>query len=476
MGMHARRWGLAVLALLALPALAAPASDGGSAAVPTPAQVDDRLIQGRAVEAVIWGIPAVNAELMAQEALKAGGEINQIVYWSRPADWKNQTLTPNPDSIYFMSFYSTKDVGPLVIEVPPAVGGSFAGNIVNVWQMPLEDAGPEGADKGKGGKYLLLPPGYTPKPPAGYIPLRSDTYSGFALLRSNLASHSEADVAAAVAYGKRLKIYPLKEASHPPATRFEDVAGVIYDSTIPYDLRFFQTLDRVIQREPWLQRDRAMIDQLRSLGIEKGKPFQPDARIQALLDAGAAAAQVWLEQQYSPGFAPFYPGSHWGPPAVPVFVEAQQTGYARPDSYPVDARGLTYTLGFTGIKRLGTAQFYLMANRDRSGAELDGARTYRLRVPADVPVKRYWSVTVYDRATHTLIRNFPYSSRASHTATRNADGTVDVFFGPKAPTGKEANWIPTSPSGKFELLFRAYGPEPAFFEKTWRLPDVERID
>ena len=268
-------------------------------------------------------------------------------------------------------------------------------------------------------------------------------------MRSSLASHAEADVAAAVAYGKRLKLYPLRQAAHPPPTRFTDVADAVFDATIPYDLRFFQTLDRVVQREAWLQRDRVMIDQLRTLGIEKGKPFQPDARMQALLNAGAAEAHVWLEQQYSPGFPPFYPGSHWGPPAVPVLVEAAQTGYASPDSYPVDQRGLTYVIGFTGIKRLGTAQFYLMANRDRSGAELDGARTYRLRVPADVPVRRYWSVTVYDRATHALIRNLAYSSRASQNATKNADGTVDVFFGPKAPAGKEANWVPTSPAGGF---------------------------
>ena len=421
-------------------------------------------------------MPAVNAELMALEAVKAGGEINQFVYWSRPADWKNQTLTPNPDSIYFMAFHDTKEVGPLVLEVPPAVGGSFAGNIVDAWQMPLEDAGPEGADKGKGGKYLLLPPGYTRKPPAGYIPLRSDTYSGFTLMRSNLASHSDADVAAAVAYGKRLKIYPLKQAAKPPPTQFKDVADVVFDSIIPFDVRFFQTLDRVVQREPWLPRDRAMIDQLRSVGIEKGKAFQPDARTEQLLNAGASEAHLWLEEQVSPGFAPYYPGSHWGPPVRPSFVEAAQSGYASPDSYPVDARGVTYSLGFTGIKRLGTAQFYLMANRDRSGQELDGAHTYRLRLPPNVPVQRYWSVTVYDRATHALIRNLPYSSRASQTATKNGDGTVDVFFGPKAPARKEANWVPTSPSRKFELLFRVYGPEKAFFEKTWQLPDVERID
>jgi hypothetical protein len=323
---------------------------------------------------------------------------------------------------------------------------------------------------------LLLPPGYSKKVPAGYIPLRGNSYGGFALMRSNLASHAESDVASAVAYGKRLKIYPLSQAAHPPATRFTDVADVVYDSTIPYDLRFFQSLHRVVQTEPWLQRDRVMIDPLRSIGIEKGKPFQPDARMQGLLNAGAAEAHTLLERMYSPGFEPFYPGSRWGPPAVAAFVKATQSGYADPDSYPVDARGLTYSIGFTGIKRLGTAQFYLMANRDKAGQELDGARTYRLTVPAGVPVARYWSVTVYDRATHALIRNLPYSSRASQTATKNADGSVDVYFGPTAPPGKEANWVPTDPKRGFELLFRAYGPQKAFFEKTWRLPDVERVD
>src|SRR6516165_2299255 len=131
--------------------------------------LNSRLIESRAVEAMIWGMPAVNTDLMLQAMLKSTkAKVNEIVYWSRPVNWKNQTLTPNPDSIYFMSFWNVKS-GPLVIEIPPAEGGSIAGNIVDIWQMPLEDAGPEGADKGKGGKYLILPPGYAGKVPAGYI-------------------------------------------------------------------------------------------------------------------------------------------------------------------------------------------------------------------------------------------------------------------------------------------------------------------
>jgi hypothetical protein len=247
-------------------------------------------------------MPAVNTDLMLQEMLnKTQGKIHEVLYWSRPLDWKNQTLTPNPDSIYLMTFYNTKDVGPVVLDVPPAVGGSFAANIVNLWQMPLEDAGPEGADKGKGGKYLLLPPGYKNKPPAGYIVLRSDTFSGYALLRSNLASHSDTDIAKSVAYGKRLKVYPLSRAANPPPTTFTDANGVLFDSTIRYDLSFFQSLDRVVQSEPWLQRDRAMIDQLTSIGIEKGKPFNPDAKTQDALKAAVHEAQTWLEQRYGSG-------------------------------------------------------------------------------------------------------------------------------------------------------------------------------
>jgi hypothetical protein len=134
----------------------------------TSAQLAERTLYRRAVEAVIWAMPAVNYELMLQEMLtKTKGQINQFIYWSRPADWKNQTLTPNPDTIYFMTFFNTKDVGPIVIEVPRAEGGSFAANIDDVWQAALEDAGPEGVDKGNGGKYLILPPGYKEKPPEG---------------------------------------------------------------------------------------------------------------------------------------------------------------------------------------------------------------------------------------------------------------------------------------------------------------------
>ncbi|MGY3614513.1 hypothetical protein ACVJGD_000709 [Bradyrhizobium sp. USDA 10063] len=121
--------------------------------------VEDRLVHGRAVEAVVWGMPAVNTDLMLQEMqTKTGGKVNQVIYWGRPLDWHNQTLTPNPDAIYFMAFFNTKDVGPIVIEIPPGdANGSLNGNIVTMWQTSLEDVGLLGLDKGAGGRFVILP-------------------------------------------------------------------------------------------------------------------------------------------------------------------------------------------------------------------------------------------------------------------------------------------------------------------------------
>jgi hypothetical protein len=179
-----------------------------------------RTVERRAVEAVNWGMSAVNYDLMLQEMLnKTDGKVNQVIYWSRPLDWHNQTLTPNPDAIYFMAFFNTKDAGPIVVEVPPADGGgSLNANFVDVWRVPLEDAGLYGIDKGAGVKFLILPPGYTSTVPPGYTALRPATFGSYALLRSNLKSHSAADVAESDAYGKRVKVYPLSQVDNPQST------------------------------------------------------------------------------------------------------------------------------------------------------------------------------------------------------------------------------------------------------------------
>jgi hypothetical protein len=342
----------------------------------------------------------------------------------------------------------------------------------------IEDVGPAGLDKGKGGKYLILPPGYKDKPPAGYIPLQAYNYEGFALLRSILKSSSEADVAKAVAYGKQVKLYPLSQAAHPPATQFVDAIDVVYDATLPWDMRYFESLNRIIQTEPWLTRDKAMIDQLKSIGIEKGKPFNPDAKTQDTLKSAVGEAHAWLANKYENSYFPpaYYEGGHWYVPASSELIEGLSNFYADPDKYPVDDRGITYSFAFFSPKHLGAGQFYLMTFRDKDNHGLEGGSIYRLNVPSNAPVSQYWSATVYDRDTHALVRNMQWASRSSQTPglQKNADGSVGLYFGPNAPSGKESNWIPTSANGRFEVLFRFYGPQKPLFDKTWKLPDIEK--
>ena len=440
-------------------------------------ELQRRTVERRAVEAVLWGMPAVNYERMLQAAVANGGALNQVVYWSRPVNAKNQTLTPNPDTIYLNPFYDTSK-GPVVVEIPPADADHvIVGTFDASWQNALADVGPAGEDKGQGGKYLLLPPDHTGAVPDGYFVLRPDTYRGFVILRSNFKSRSDADIRSAVEHGKKVKVYPL--GGDPASTVFVDAYDKPFDATIPYDASFFELLHRFVQAEPWLTRDKVMIDSLKTLGIEKGKPYRPDAKTKAILDKAAKEAHAVIALNYERGFAaPFYEGTHWGVPIPKETIDGMGSVFADPDQYGLDGRATMYHMAYFSPKVLGAGQFYLVNISDRAGKPLEGGRTYRLRVPADAPIEQYWSVTAYDRETHALIRGVARPSLASNDTAvqKNPDGATDVYFGPKAPAGKQSNWVPTDPKRKFELLFRLYGPKKELFEKQWKLPDVERVN
>ncbi len=432
---------------------------------------------GRAVQAAVWGIAAVNFDRMRQALLRdVQGAENQLVYWSRLADGKTQLLTPNTDALYIVPFFNTRQAGPMVLDIPPADDGTIVGSIMDCWQIPLDDVGPAGTDQGQGGRYLILPPGYDEGIPDGYITLPSVNYTGYALLRSIPASTSPDGIAKAAAYLKRIALYPLTEAGHPPDSTFLDASGVVFDAAIPYDIQFFESLDRVIQDEPWLERDRAMIDILRSAGIVKGEPFTPDEAAAQMLTAAAVTARDWLDARYE-DFPAFFPGTRWIFPVDMSMMRGAVSGFTVPDEYPVDARGLTYYWGFSSIKRAGGNQLYLFATRDQDDQALDGGRPYRLTVAAHVPVSQYWSATVYNRATHTLIRDVDYASRSSLTPelVTNPDATVDIYFGPQPPEGRQPNWIPTRAGEQFEIIFRFYGVEKPVLDKTWTLPDIETM-
>ncbi|HVT89164.1 MAG TPA: DUF1254 domain-containing protein [Tepidisphaeraceae bacterium] len=438
--------------------------------------VEESIIRSRAVEAVIWGIPAVNFERMLQAAIDNGAKANQIVYWSRPVNWKDQTLTPNPDTIYFNPFYDTTN-GPMVLELPPADADHvIIGSIDVAWQNALADVGPTGLDQGKGGKYLIAPPDYKDKAPDGYFVLPSETYRGFVILRSNFKSRSDADIRSAVAHGKRVKFYPL--GGSPDSTVLVDVYDKSYDSTIPYDASFFDLLDRFVQAEPWLMRDRAMIDLLKTIGIEKGKPFKSDAKGRAILDKAAQEGHGVIAAKYEKGFAtPFFEGSRWALPVPPEAIQGLSSGFTDPNEYAIDGRAVMYHMAYFSMRHVGAGQFYLLNVSDSAGKSLEGVKSYRLRVPANAPLEQYWSVTAYDRETHALIRGMSRPSLASNDTTvqKNSDGSTDIYFGPAAVADKESNWVPTDPKRQFELLFRVYGPRKEFFDKTWKPGDVEKI-
>jgi hypothetical protein len=434
-------------------------------------------IERRAIEAVIWGMPAVNLDLMLQAMIgSAKGKPNQTVYWSRLPDWKNQTLTPNPDVIYLMPFFNTKDVGPMVLEIPPADGGVINGTVMDAWQVPLEDVGPAGFDKGKGGKYLILPPTIRPpfRPAISLYP------------RTTIRAMRYCDpFSKAAAMPTLPRLSPMPSGSRcirfrrPPILRprYSWTRSMWSSARRSLTICVSSSRSTAVQMEPWLPRDKLMIDMLKSIGIEKGKPFTPDAATRDILNAAAREARALLEVRYEGMFIPYFDISRWALPAMPDYLKASSDGFSDPTAYPFDSRGLAFTFAFFTPKHLGQGQSYLMTLKDKDGQNLDGSKSYRLAVPANAPVSQYWSATAYDRATHGLIRDVPRSGRGSQSPglQKNADGSVDIYFGPKAPPGKESNWVPTNPGGQFEVLFRFYGPEKPLFDKTWKLPDIEPI-
>ena len=240
---------LSVAALCALPGMlraeGLPSITGAKEPPPlTSEQLASRTVSRRAVDAVIWGLPLVGEDAVKQAAFRDGNaNYNDIVWWPRGGGWKNQSPTPNVNTRYMYFFINTKQDGPVVVELPPAVpGASFYGTIEDAWYVPQVDIGFEG----KGGKYLVLPPDYKGDVQHGYIVVRPKTYNSMTLLRSIVRSLSEDDVRAGDALVGQVKVYPLSKAANPPAQRLLDMTDVLYDGLVKYDETFFPNLARML--------------------------------------------------------------------------------------------------------------------------------------------------------------------------------------------------------------------------------------
>lgn len=467
--------------VLGLAVLAAGACDN----MAPPQQFAEQSIQykmmvQRAAEAAIWAIPAVAAwdiELSIQRDL--GGNLGDLVFFSRPMDSKHGFLTANDVTPYSISAQTTQD-GPIVVEIPPASEKVFFfGTFVNQWQTPIVDVGPPGQDEGRGGKYLFLPPDYEGPVPSGYFVHRLDTYSlnwAFRPIARNGGTHADQ-----AAYAQTIRVYALDQVDDPPPTTFIDASDVYWNTLPVYDMTFFEDLNSVIQREPVLERDKAMMALLTTIGIEKGKPFEPDAETSEALLEGLDRAYEWMQDYFvttGKAMLPRWEGLQW---QVWSFAEGQpELGfpYVTEERLLIDERAGGSYFWITYLpKNLGGGTFYLTGLRDSDGNFLDGTSTYRLNVPADTPANDFWSVIVYSMRTKGFVVDASRVGLATpnlESMQVNDDGSVDVYFAPQAPAGMESNWIPTGED--FFLLFRLYGPGEALFDGSWMLADVERID
>lgn len=439
---------------------------------------EQRMVHRRAVEAAIWGMPAVSMRGFIKSIRRdLGGDWNDVVYFSTPMTTRHGFLTPNNQVPYVISALSTRN-GPMVVDVPAASEKTkYFGSIIDLWQLPITDVGPSGADAGKGAKYLFLPPGYDREVPDGYLVYRPKSFSLYLGFRP--VSEKGGTLQEAVAYAKRLKVYPLRTAAKPPPTRFIDAYPKTWDTLPKYDISFFEDLAAAIANEPVQKRDLAMMGLLDRIGIRHGEPFNPDAKEKKLLESAIEDAYAYMQFLFvTPGqqLTPYWKGSRWMTLNLPKEQAAAGFPFLTKDRMLVDTRGGLYFWATFLPKKLGGGSFYLMGLRDSDGTLFDGKSLYRLRVPPDTPASDFWSAIVYSMKTKGFLEKVErvgLSSLDKKALKANDDGSIDVFFGPKAPEGMSSNWIPTGED--FFLIFRLYGPQKALFEKTWQLPDVEKV-
>jgi hypothetical protein len=381
----------------------------------------------------------------------------------------------NTETVYTLAWLDTTD-GPLVLEVPPRV----LGLINDVWSRYITDVGNAGPDKGKGGKYLLLPPGYTDAVPDGYFVARSRTYTNFGGFRGFIV---EGDPRPSVASIKQhFRVYPLAAAANPPAMTFVNISGAAFNMIPANDATFFDAVNAVIQEEPLEATDPETRGLLASIGIQKGQPFAPDARMRGILAEAAAVANATARtivfSTRDPG-AYYYPGSAWKMLWIGNDYQFSPGGVLN-----LDARTLLFYLGQSTspamtVKMVGLGSQYALAFRDAAGRYLDGGKTYRLHLPSPIPAKDFWSVLVYDSQTRSMLQTdqrFPSLSSQKEGIVVNPDTSADVYFGPEPPLGKEANWIQTLPDKGWFVTLRLYGPLEPWFDKTWRPGEIELLD
>jgi hypothetical protein len=487
----------------------------GAPSAATAERVLDSLDYVRGVDAFMNSFSGASAYAIRKGFQSIGAEDNTVVIFSELMDSNSLFLTANADTIYNLAVLDLTK-GPLVVEVPPKA----LGTINDMWFGWIIDVGGPGPDRGQGGKYLILPPDYAgPLPDNGFFVGRSKTTHALYGVRAYLENNDPKPAAALIK--DRLKIYPYTpggygtsiatalegkvrlEVNPPvPPTKFVEASGKSFNTIPPNDFSYFEMVNELVQMEPATSTSPELLGQLAAIGIVKGKPFNPDARMKkTLTDAAAvgnAAGRVfnWRASEI-PGWS-LYPNSMWAsmlweggynfetpPPLITkegIFKPLPATGARTLNSRTAFYYG--YTLDSPGmIMRLpNVGSQYLMGFMDADKNPYDGGKTYRVTLPKDIPAAAFWSFTVYDNQTRSMLRTpqrFPRAGSQTYpspAAVADADGSTTIYFGPTKPAdAKDGNWIQTMPGKGWFMLLRLYSPRESFFTKTWRPSEVALV-
>ncbi|MEF8754299.1 MAG: DUF1254 domain-containing protein [Accumulibacter sp.] len=476
-------------------------------------KVYDHLDYTRAFEAFVNTMQGVNAAAIRKGLLDVGVKDNEILVFSRLMDAKSLFLTANADTVYFIG---TLDLtkGPMVLETPP----NALGTLDDMWWRWVIDFGAPGPDRGAGGKYLILPPGYDgPVPEGGFYVARSKTTRVLILGRMFMENDSPAPAVEAIK--KFTRIYPyqaggvgtsvaeflggkarLGPITAPPATVFHEGSGKVMNTIPPNDFSYFEMLNEVVQQEPATAIDPELMGPIAAIGIIKGKPFAPDARLRKILNDALAVANATSRSLFmAPRAADwhYYPGSAWTnflfvsghefETPIPMITREGVKPFAPTGYRTLDARA-AFFYGITGITpamamRLpGIGSQYLLAFQDANKQFFDGAKTYKVTLPKGIPEAKFWSLTLYDNQSRSMLdtpQRYPRAGSQkfpSPAAEPDASGVTTVHFGPKQPEGvKRGNWIQTTPGKGWFVILRLYSPLEPFFNKSWRPSEIELV-
>lgn len=447
----------------------------------------DELIFQRATQAYLWSLPAINIWAMKEASEKQfGAGYNILPTWKGRINAKTLVTTPNSDLVYAMSYLDLKKYGPLVVEAPPGVQGMFD----DFFQRPLVgptiegktwrgDVGLAGPDKGKGGTYVLLPPDYNgPEPKEGFV-YRSRTNNVFLFWRTFFKN--PADLTTPVAEVEQTHIYPLGQKDTALPMQFPDATGAQINMLFPHDGAYFDMLSRVIEAEAVDPADMDMRGFLHTLGIEKGKPFAPDTKRRKLLDQAARTAFKMSKVISNDLLVNEAGGLYYKDRQYVNTFAGENTEFQSSGSYTnLEQRVAFFTSAYSDspgmvMNIVGAGAKYPATSRDADGNYLDGGKSYKMTLPADVPAALFWSVTAYDGLSASGMPNgqaFP-SLNQMDKPVQNADGSTDIYFGPTSP-GAGKNWIQTVKGKGVLVIVRLYGPKQAFFDQTWKPGDLHK--